>query len=72
MDLPYTDIPADKSQRVPSGEYQMLPEPPGAEPQEQAQAPAMEAIDQAAALRWAFQYMMPHLFGGNPADQQQM
>lgn len=66
-DLEYTNIPA-RGERVPSGEYQGLPEPPGSE--DSSQDLPLGGVDEAQALRWAFQYLMPHMFSQhNPADQ---
>lgn len=68
MELPPPDAP-----QIPSGEYQGLPEPPGGEMREapdQAEDPGFSGVDERMALRWAFQHLMPHLFGRqNPADR---
>lgn len=65
MELP----PAD-AQQIPSGEYQGLPEPPGAAMEEPQLEPPLGGVDEREAIKWAFRYLMPHLFPEeNPADQ---
>lgn len=65
MELPPADAP-----QIPSGEYQGLPEPPGAAmEQPQAELP-LGGVDEKEAVMWAFRYLMPNLFPQeNPADQ---
>jgi hypothetical protein len=71
MDLPYTNLPAD-GQQIPSGEYQGLPEPPGAEEMEQQpEMPPLHGVDLNMAMRWAGQYLMPHLFGSIEGQDEQ-
>jgi hypothetical protein len=72
MNLPYTNIPAD-GQQIPSGEYQGLPEPPGAEEMQQPQPdmPPLGGVDLNMAMRWAGQYLMPHLFGSLEGQDEQ-
>lgn len=62
MKLPYTNIPEEGPQ-IPSGEYQMLPEPPADEQPKKEPPAQMPGVDGRMALQWAFQYMNPEIFG---------